>query len=217
MKLLHFFETNSATANSSRAFFFFLAASLSILVPTPGRFAFGVVMLLVFNIQLLSGILFSRLIAKLKLTNLQSVLTLIELVSITLLLKQLLILLCPVAALTLGFIMYLPAFSSTLIDILFKKSEPTLLQDLRVKLRLNALFSVVALVYFCLRDLIGYGTLTFIVKDRIAYVQLPFAVGDASLLSFFATIPGAFVLLAIALALYLVMSNRLMRIKRSRV
>lgn len=221
MKFLSFFlaiekENRDGTISHNSALFFFFTAALAILIPTPGRLAFGFVMIIAFNLQIIISILFSRLLVLLKIETLKDVLLLLEIVFTTILFKQLLVLTCPIAALTLGFVLYLSAFSTPLMDILYKTPSTSLKAEFRAKMPNAISFSVVALIFFALRDILGYGTLTYIAHKEVVFVKLPYANNEFSAFTFFATIPGAFLLLALIMAAYLFISEQCIRIKRSR-
>ncbi|MBR4464391.1 MAG: hypothetical protein IKS40_07225 [Treponema sp.] len=195
--------------------YFFVAAALAIIVPVPGRFAYGLLMLLLFNIQNVTGVLFCHLIAFFKLEDLKNSLVAIELIAVTILYKQLLVLLCPVAAFSLGFLLYLPALSSVIVEFSFKDNSLSLSEDLRKNCIRNLIFSVAALVVFLLRDIIGFGTITFPVWNKIAtfhFVQSSHATYASA---FIATVPGAFVIVALILFCYIYANRQFNRIERS--
>ena len=214
MRLLSFFMAG-CDGGDKKPLLFFLAASLSILVPVPARLAFGVMMLVAFNLQVLFGLLFLRLIRLLGLWRLKNPLMLLEAAFAAVLAKQLFALVCPVAAFTLGFAIFLPAFSSSLMDILFSDGNRLLREDMRSKLSLCGGFTVVALSFFLVRELVGYGTLTVIVRRRLVAFPLFGEAGDTAACSFLASVPGALVLLALLLALYLAVGSRLVHLHRS--
>ena len=195
--------------------YFFLAAALALLIPAPGRFAFGLVLILVFNFQIITSLLFSRLINILRLNSLKNALMAMEIIASTIFCKQIIPLICPVVALTLGFILYLPAFSAIIIDFLYKETEPSMKKDIGNKMLLSGSFSVIAVIFFLIRDVFGYGTITMIAARRIAVFQLPFKTDTVYASSFLATIPGAILLLAFFFALYMLSRNRFAILKRS--
>ncbi len=195
--------------------YFYVAAALAILVPVPGRLAYGILMLLLFNIQIVTGVLFCHLISFFKLDDLKNSLVSIELIAVTILYKQLLILLCPVAAFTLGFLLYLPALSSVIVEFSFKDNSLSLSEDLRKNGIRNLIFSLAALVIFLLRDSIGYGTVTFPVWNKIAAFHLVQSTHATYASAFIATVPGAFVIVALILFCYIYASRQFDRIERS--
>lgn len=195
--------------------YFYIAAALAVIVPVPGRLAFGLLMIVLFNIQIITGVLFCHLVTLLKLNDLKNVLVAIELISITILFKQLVILFCPVAALTLGFLMYLPALSSAIIEFSYRDNVRPLSEDLKEKSFRNAVFSLLAMLIFFVRDIVGYGTLTFPVWQKIAVAHVGGPKHGTYAGAFIATIPGAFVLLALILACYLFVKKQFTRIERA--
>ncbi len=195
--------------------YFFLAAALSILIPAPGRFAYGVALLLIFNFQIVTGLLFSRLINKLQLNSLKNALMAMEIIASTIFCKQVLVFICPVMALTLGFVVYLPALSATIIDFLFKENEHSLKKDVTLKMLLSGSFSLCALLFFLIRDIFGYGTFTMIAYKHIAVFSLFAFDKQISASSFLATIPGALLLLAFFFFVYVAVKNNYIVLKRS--
>lgn len=195
--------------------YFYVASALAVIVPVPGRFAYGLLMVLLFNIQIITGVLFCHLISLLKLDDLKNVLVSIQLIAITMLFKQLVIFICPIAALTLGFLMYLPALSSVIIDFSYKNNTLSLAEDLREKGGRNVIFSVIAIAIFLLRDMIGFGTLTFPAWNKIIAIHLFSVEHETYASSFIATIPGAFIIIALILAAYLFVEKQFSKIERA--
>ncbi|MDE7140092.1 MAG: hypothetical protein K2O09_04990 [Treponemataceae bacterium] len=198
-----------------RTIYFYLAAILTVVVPVPGRLAFGLLMVVVFNVQVMTGVLVGHLTARLHLDDLKNVIVAVNLVAVTILFKQLVIFFCPVAALTLGFSFYLPALASAIIEFSYKEVAPSLAADIKEKALRNAVFSAVALGIYLVRDLVGFGTVTFPVWRRIAVVHVPFGARTTAAGAFFATIPGAFVLVAVLLALYLLVTGQFAALRRA--
>ncbi len=192
--------------------YFYFAASLAILIPVPGRFAFGLIMIILFNFLILCGILFHHALLNLQLKELRNILLAIQQVSTVIFFKQLLILYCPVMALTLGFLMYLPAFSSGIILFVYRPTTPPLSIDLQFNMGKCGLFSAFAALYFLVRDLIGYGTITFPLWRKIACLTLPLPDGIAYTGSLIATIPGNFMLLGLIFLAYLLMNRKFVEI-----
>ena len=168
-------------------------ASLALLVPFPGRLAYGIILVILLNLLMLTGTLFRRLVSLLSLDNLLSVLIAVLLVSETVIFKQLLVLFSPLMALTLGFALFMPAVSSFIIGSLYQPGERRpLWTDCLVNLKQSGLFSLYALFVFAFRDLFGYGTLTL--PARRGLVQLQVLSGRCGAGTFWASIPGALLL-----------------------
>lgn len=198
-----------------RAVYFYLAAVLTVVVPVPGRLAFGLLMVALFNVQVMTGVLTGHLTERLHLDDLKNVIVSAELVAVTILFKQLVIFVCPVAALTLGFSFYLPALASAIIEFSYKDGAPTLAADIKEKAMRNAVFSAVALGIYLVRDIVGFGTVTLPAWRRIFAAHVPLAAQTTAAGAFVATIPGAFVLVAVLLALYLLVTGQFAALRRA--
>ena len=188
----------------------YLAASLALLVPAPGRFAYGIILILAMNISMLTATLFQRLVSSLSLENLSSVLTAMLLVGEGVLYKQFLILYSPVMALTLGLVIYLPPVSSFFISRFYRKSGETLGKELLGNMKYTAQFSLFAGIMFLLRDIIGYGTISLPSRKGIFQLEvLPERFGRMHAGVFFASIPGAIILCTLALTVVLSVQQNL--------
>lgn len=180
---------------NKRIYFIFIAASFALLVSAPGRLAYGLVLIVEMNILAISATYFSVFVKKLELGNLQNVLTLAFIVFVTILYKQLIILFSPVIALNLGFVLFLPAISVYLFGNVFSESAPQTSSVFSQSL----VFSAFAFVFFLLRDVVGYGTISFPIRNGIAQVHL-FDSYSTAFCSFFASIPGALLLMVFFMA-----------------
>ncbi len=188
--------------------YFFIAAILAIFVPAPGRFAYAITLLLLFNLQMILATLFFHLMNFLKLDNLRNILVVVELVSVTILFKQLLILFCPIMALTLGFCIYLPTFSTIAIQFFFESRKDKLKTHFFTGVSNAMMFSAYSLVFFLLREIIGYATISFPGKGELIVFHLPVDVNAASAGVFFATIPGCLSMIAICFSLYIFVGKK---------
>jgi hypothetical protein len=187
----------------------YIAVSLAILVPVPGRFACGIILMIAVNFFMLTGTLFRKLIYKLSLQNLQPILIAIFLMAMAIIYKQLLILYSPVLALVLGLSLYMCAISSFMIGCLYEKSEGTLASELKVNMSQSGAFTVFSLLYFLFRDIFGYGTITFPEKNGFYSLVL---FSDKLYFSpsiFWASVPGALVLTAIILVIFVHINKKL--------
>ena len=187
--------------NIRRVPLMYLLASFALLVPFPGRLAYGIVFIVLINIQMLSITFFKHLVNMLHLENLLSVLTASMLICESIIFKQLLILYSPLMALVLGFDIYLSAVSSFIISHLYPVDtagkEATLL-EFKNNMCSSLLFSLFALCIFLIRDVFGYGTITFPGRSSlISFTLLP-ASDTAHFGVIFAFIPGAIMLVSIA-------------------
>lgn len=192
---------------SDRAYFYF-AANLAILIPIPGRFAYALVLLLLFNIQMAVISLMYGLVYKMNLYPLRNVIIAFVAFFITILYKQLLIIYCPIMALTLGFCLYLPTLSSATIEFFFAKKSDGLKQLFADNMTKSGIITLYSLVYFLLRDVMGYGTFTLPFYKYIKIYTISDNMDSVSTSLFFATIPGSLVLIAFLLSLLLFIKKK---------
>ena len=89
--------------------FMYIAVSLVMLVPVPGRLYYGIPVIMVLNLLMVLTTLFSKFMDFFKFYTLKPICILLMLVGITIFARQLLILYSPMIALTMGFIIYMPA------------------------------------------------------------------------------------------------------------
>ena len=73
---------------TKRNIYSFLTASLALLVPSPGRFAYGITLLFMLNLLMLAGTLFKHLVKSLGLDDLLPVLLAVFLMTISVIFKQ---------------------------------------------------------------------------------------------------------------------------------
>lgn len=183
-------------------FYTFIAASLAMLVPVPGRFACGIVLVLGIYFFTILGTLFRKVIQKLALDDLQPVLIAIILVSTAVLYKLLLVLFSPVLALLLGFSIYLSAISSFMIGNLYDKSFAPLGTEFKLNMTKCSQFAAYSLLFFLFRDIFGYGTITFPARTGMHVLKLYGQMQSTSPSIFWASIPGALILTALLLVLF---------------
>lgn len=192
--------------------FLYLIISLSMLIPVPGRFAYGIVILLLFNILMLLGTLFRNAVHLWGLDDMEAVLLVSVLITISILYKQLLILVSPLMALSLGICIYMPALSSFLIGYLYEKENGSLSHQIIVNCKISVKFSLFALAIFLFRDICGYGTITFPMHNGIFEIFIN--THEKSIVSvFWASIPGAMILAAILVLLLAVIDDKIDQVK----
>lgn len=200
--------------NKNNAFFTFLAASVAVVVPAPARFAYGIIMLAIFNLQIIIGTIFIHLIYKVNIESLKTSLLCFVLLSVSLLSKLILDFFSPMTSLTLGFLVYLPAVSTSLISYFYEKSDENLLGDLKINTSQALSFSALALFVFLLRDIFGYGTITLPSSQGLFEIALPLRFSNYSAASFIASIPGSFIIVAICFAVIVFIMNKFNNIER---
>lgn len=185
-------------------YFVFIAASFALLAAAPGRLAYGLPLALELFLLSVSATAFNSLSNKMGLGALQETLSLAFIIFMAVLYKQILVLFSPVIALTLSFLVYIPAASAFLLAEVFSSPSPSVSDNARLSAKTGAF----AILFFLLRDVLGYGTVTFPAPGSIKEAVL-FNAYDTAFLSFFATIPGALLILIFCMSLLLAAQTRL--------
>ncbi len=194
---------------NSKLIYYFIASSLAILVPVPGRFAYGIIVLVLFNIQMLSISFVFHAVEHLKLQFLRNSIITFSLIAITVFYRQILIIYCPIAAFTLGFCIYLPALTSVVIEFFFTEYKKGIKKHSLLTMKKSLSISLFCMVYFLFRDILGFGTITLPAWKKIIVFHLPFnpETTDASI--FLATIPGSLVLISVILCVYIIFDKKM--------
>lgn len=177
--------------------YIFLAFAFILLIPFPGRFAFGLVEVVSVNLLLLFTILFRRLIKKLNMKNLEDIAFISFSVGFSVILQQLIKIAFPYIALTTGYVFYIPCVSSFFIGFAENYSELSLAEEMKCKFKSLLFLSIFALLFYLVRDILGYGTFTFPGHEGlIEFVIIPSSF-NFSAGTFIASIPGALVLMTL--------------------
>ena len=179
--------------------FMYIAVSLVMLVPVPGRLYYGIPVIMVLNLLMVLTTLFSKFMDFFKFYTLKPICILLMLVGITIFARQLLILYSPMIALTMGFIIYMPAIAVLMLGRFFDNRGMQLKMALSGNMRESGFFSIYAFVFFLLRDIVGYGTISFPIPSGIFKLELP-TLSYFSPFTFWASMPGALVLSGLLLA-----------------
>ncbi len=192
-----------------RSIYVFLATTLAILVPSPGRFIYGIVLVLELNLLMLVGTASVSLIKKIKMEEMMTVCVIMFLLATTILFRQIFIIFQPEIILTLGFIIFLIPVSLFMMGYIFSDSEKKLPERLRRNMIHSLTYSVFALLYFLLRDLIGFGTFTFFGKNHQIFEKVIIDSDKLGVGSILASIPGSLILSAILLYVYIFVRNKI--------
>jgi hypothetical protein len=192
---------------NKKSIYVYIAATLAMLIPAPGRFACGIILVLELNVLMLIGTLLNDFINKLELQQVGTVMLLSMLIAVTMLIRQIIAFAIPEMAIQLGFILYLPTVSSFFIGYMFGDSYSSLRNALAKNMKHSFLYSIFALAFFLLRDIAGFGTITLLTSHGIQEIVL-YNSGKINALVFFATIPGALVCTAGILILYVYVINK---------
>ncbi len=182
--------------------FMFLSVALVLLIPVPGRFAYGLVMLLEFVLLMVTGILFRYVILKIKMDEYHSFLIPIGMVAVAIIYKQIWTMISPVMAFTIGYVFYMPAVSAFLLEHLVEDASDSLVADIKKKLLVTLSVSLPVVIVFVLRDLIGFGTFTLPAADGLFTLHVIPRIGEGPKYFptvFLASIPGALLSLAVCI------------------
>ena len=177
-----------------------IITSLAILLPVPGRFAYGIVLIVFLNAMMFLATFIRSGVKSIFSSELRPVVMAIALMGLGILSKQLLIMFSPIMALTIGYSLYIPAVSSLFIVNFVKTEDKGLKANLNYNMKKSFILSVVFFFVFLFRDIFGYGTITFPVRYSILEKQL-ITVKEGGVYPgvFFASIQGLLLLFAIAL------------------
>ena len=180
--------------------FMFLSVALVMLIPVPSRFAYGLVLLIEFVFLIVLGILFRALLAKIKIEEFQNSLVPVAMITSAIIFRQLLILISPQMAFTLGYILYLPPVSAYLLGLLADEKSASVYGDIKKNLRILISIFIPIIIVFIFRDLVGYGTLTLPSHNGLFVMHIIPQTADLHPVTvFFASIPGAFISLALCI------------------
>lgn len=179
-----------------------MTATCAMTIVIPGRFAVGIILAVEMFLLTLTGTLFSALLKKLRLDSMNTVAMCAFLVSFTIFFKQLLGLFMPETAVQLSFVIYLPSLSSLSTVFLIKTKQPPLKTSILGNLGPTVIFAVYIIIFTLIRDIIGYGAITLPAPGKAAEIVF-FPETYTAFGTFFATIPGALVLSALFLSLFL--------------
>lgn len=203
--------------NSNKSLLVYVAAYLAILVPSPGRFVYGFVIMFELFLLTLIGTLINSLINKLKMEEMRTVLLMLVLICFAIFYRQIVAFNYPEIALTLGFIFYLPPVSLFLVGYVFSDLD----EKLGIRIKNNIvhilIFFVSGMLFFLFRDIAGYGTITFLGKNHQIYEKVLLNEDGVGIFSFFASIPGAMILSGLILFIHICIKNKFNIIKNAEV
>ncbi|MBQ0002632.1 MAG: hypothetical protein KBT21_03760 [Treponema sp.] len=195
-------------------YYIFTSISFALLIAAPGRFAFGLILCFELFFLIFTGFLFSFILKKLELNEMNSVFTVISLIFSTILYKQIIMCLFPLIALQLSFVFYLPAVTSYIIGIVYKNVNSSTKISLIENVKVTGLFSILALIFYLIRDIIGYGTFTFPSSKGLFEYQIlnseNFVWG-----TLFASIPGSLVLVSVTILIFIFVQKKFNIIERA--
>ena len=188
--------------------FVYSMAFLSLTVPAPGRFVFGIVLVLELILIEIFGVLSNALATKLKFGDIRTYFVMFIMISLTILYRQLIAITYPEIVLSLGFILYFPIASAYILYNMFSDIDKPMGQRLKSNLIKTLKFSIAVLFFFLFRDIAGFGTFTFFGKGHRIFEKVMFNPDKIGLFTFFASIPGALILMGVMIYLFIFFKNR---------
>lgn len=195
--------------SEQKKIYFYIAANLAMLIPVPGRLAYAIIILLIFNIQMIATTMLFHAIHIMNLANMRNSLLSLTIIALGVLYKQLVIIFCPIVALTLSYCIFLPTLASVIIEFFFLSYEHGVKTHLMLNIKKSCLMSVFALLFFLIRDIVGYATITFPGWKNLVVIHLPYNPESTGIGVFFATIPGSLCFMTLLLALYIFMAKKI--------
>ena len=183
--------------------YLYMAANLAMLIPVPGRFAYAIIMLVIFNIQMAVATMLFHAIHRMNLANMRNALLSLTIVAMGILFKQILIIFCPVAALTLSYCIFLPTLTSVILDFFFLSYEHGVKGHVITTMKKSLAMTLFILFFFLVREILGYSTISFPGWKRLIFITLPYNVSGTVASVFLATIPGSLFLMAMCLFFYI--------------
>ena len=152
-------------------------------------------------------IMFSKLIKILKIEKLYKITMLCSAVFFVMLIRQVTILISPEIALQMGFVMYFPAIS-LFANVLYNEPDESLLREiLKNNMRPALIFSAYTASFALMRDILGFGTISFFTASGLSE-KILFSTDKISILTFIATIPGAVIFTALIVYIFSNMENK---------
>ena len=193
----------------NKKIYFYIASNLALLIPVPGRFAYALVLLVLFNVQMISVTLLFHAIHRLRIGNLQNSILALTIIALGIFYKQILTIFCPIIAFTLGFCIFLPTLASVIIEFFFLSYEHGLKSHLINNMKTALFMTIFALFFFLIRDIFGYGTFTLPAWKKLLVFHLPYNPNATGASVFLATVPGGLCLVSILLMAYIFIMNKL--------
>lgn len=182
--------------------------SLATLIAVPGRFAFAVALIVLLYFLVVATLVFKRLVLALFDEETRSLVMALVLICLCVLFRQALILFSPLTALVLGLSVFMPALTSFILGNLWSCEQSSFSEQMKKELKNCTTFSLLAALFFLLRDVLGYGTFSLPCPSGLWELRLFSPSSSALPLSFFASIPGAVVLLFLCFSLFRIISRR---------
>lgn len=192
----------------------YMSATCALMIVAPGRLVCGIILALEIIILMMAGTLVRAMCRKFNIGKIANTVILASIVFTTIVIKQLLMMFMPINALQMNFIIFIPTISTFTTVFLLDENTYTLKEELKLNITPSLFFAFYSIIFSLIRDIIGYGTITLpYYKDQLEITI--FNIDRVSILTFFATVPGALILSSLILASYLTAEKRFNIIKKA--
>jgi hypothetical protein len=174
--------------------YIFIAAAFCI--PSPARVAYGIVLLLIYNVVTFSLVFTKYWISFCNIERYSQILQVIVAVSVTIFCKELLTLYSPLYSLILGNIIYIISVSSLFSGFIVTKFSNVLSERIAFSMTHSGILSALSFIFFVVREYFAFGTISVPSQFGLRVLSIPsfHVVGSGY---FWASIPGALVLLSL--------------------
>ncbi len=172
--------------------YLYVLSLLPILLVTPARLGCGMIIILLINLSMILGTTLRFFMNKIDTGNTDRLILLLFLLFLTIIYKRLLVIFSPVLGILLSFALYFIPLSSLCLDFLFSKDNYDSPRVFGINMLYSGFFSLFLFLLFILREVLSFGSVSIPVKTGIkAFEFFPWYS------SFWATIPGTFILMAL--------------------
>ncbi len=184
---------------NKKSVFLYIVTSISIFIPSPPYFGYGFILIVIFNISLLVSIATSHMLDSLN-DNYRIPIVLLFSSLTTVILHQIVTMISPIIGLTISFVVYLTPLSVLTFDKLLVDADSSSDEKRKNSFKVLYLLSFVALIFFLLREILAFGSISYPSPQGVITISLfSNVLSDYSF--FWSSIPGALIQLAFFMVL----------------
>ena len=194
----------------SKNIFLYILSLIPIIIATPPYLGCGIIIILLLNLLMILGTTFRFVTNKFNTEHSDKIILLLFLVFFVIIYKRLLVLFSPILGMMLGFALYFVPLSSLCLDLLFAKDKYDSPKVFGKNMKYSGLFSLALFFFFLFREIISFGSISIPVRNGVKILRfLPWSG------SFWATVPGGFIILGIVLALVILIDKNLDKVRNT--
>ena len=192
--------------------YLYVLSLLPILVVTPARLGCGMIIILFINLSMILGTTLRFFMNKINTGNTDRLILLLFLLFLTIIYKRLLVIFSPVLGILLSFALYFIPLSSLCLDYLFSKDSYDSPRVFGINMLYSGFFSFFLFLLYILREVLAFGAVSIPVKTGIkAFEFFPWHS------TFWATIPGTFILMALIFLIVVFVDKQLDIIRKIKI